>query len=228
MIMNNMIEAKKAVGMAAAEMVQSGMVVGLGTGSTSSYFINSLIIKCKEGLQIKAVATSDASEHLAKEGGIPFANIDELTSLDICFDGADEIDPKKRMIKGGGGALLREKIVATMSKQMIVLVDESKCVQTLGKFPLPVEIVQFGYNSTIYQINSLGYKGNIRKKKDGSLYMTDSGNYIYDIQLESNHLDPEIIHQSLINIPGVIETGFFLNLASLVLIGKANGKVKKI
>lgn len=223
---DSIAKAKKIVGEKAAAMVEDGMLIGLGTGTTASFFIASLINRCRSGLKITAVATSRASEKQAREGGIPFADINSLTSLDICFDGADEIDPQKRMIKGGGGALLREKIVATMSGEMVVLVDESKLVDKLGSFPLPVEICPFAFTATIARIEELGYKGKLRMVGANQKHITDNGNYIFDIKLSPHSPEPSQIHISLISIPGVVETGFFLEEAGRVLIGKNNGEVE--
>lgn len=220
--------AKKAAGNAAADFVKSGMIVGLGTGSTASYFIQSLIDRCRQGLKIKVVATSERSRKQAIDGGIPFCDIDTITSIDLTVDGADEIDHQKRMIKGGGGALLREKIIASISKEMVVIVDENKLVENLGAFPLPVEIVPFAYQAIIFQINSLGYSGTIRRNEKSEIYITDNGNYIFDIHFQELRFHPEIDQQKIKAIPGVIETGFFFNLAGRVLIGKSDGSVKQL
>lgn len=220
------IQAKKNVGAFAAKMVENGMTIGLGTGSTAACFIDSLIQRCREGLKIRAVASSERSRQQALEGGIPFADVNKITSLDLYFDGADEIDPQKRMIKGGGGALLREKIVATMSREMIVLVDEHKLVPHLGKFPLPIEVISFGIASTLSQIEQLGFSGRLRGTDDGQLYVTDEGNHIYDAKLTAGIFEPELISAELLMIPGVVETGIFLGLAGRVLVGKLDGSVQ--
>ncbi len=219
------VALKKAVGYRAAELIESGMRVGLGTGSTAFFFIEKLIQRCQEGLQIHAVASSESSLQLAREGGIPLLDIDETTSLDITVDGADEIDPRKRMIKGGGGALLRERIVAAMSREMIVIVDESKCVSALGKHKLPVEVLPFAKNATFHHIAKAGYKGEFRKNAHGGLYVTDNGNYLIDIHLGALRDKPEEDHETLKSIPGVIDTGFFFNLAGRVIVGYADGQV---
>lgn len=226
--MNLTNEAKKAVGEEAAAIVEEGMTVGLGTGSTATYFIDSLIKRCAKGLKIEAVATSCQSQQQAINGGIPIVDINSLSALDICFDGADEIDSSKRMIKGGGGALLREKIVASMSKEMVVLVDESKCVESLGTFPLPIEIIPFGYRSVIAKLDQLGYSGKIRMESNQHKYVTDSGHFIYDVNLRPNHKEPEEMHHEIINIAGVVETGLFFNVAGRVLVGKSDGSVELI
>jgi ribose 5-phosphate isomerase A len=216
---------KKKAGYQAAELVQKGMRVGLGTGSTAFYFIERLIQRCKEGLHIFAAASSKRSFELAKQGGIPLLDIDEITSLDLCVDGADEIDPQKRMIKGGGGALAREKIIAAMSREMVVIIDESKLVSALGKCKLPVEILPFGKQATLHHIAKAGYQGEFRKNADGSLYLTDNHNLIVDIHFDRLRENPEEDHERLIHIPGVVDTGFFFHLAGRVVVGFSDGQV---
>ncbi|MCP5506281.1 MAG: ribose 5-phosphate isomerase A [Chlamydiales bacterium] len=216
---------KKAAGYQAAELIESGMLVGLGTGSTVFYFIERLIERVKEGLSIQAVSSSIASENQAKKGGIPFAEIDTITSVDITIDGADEITPEKEMIKGGGGALLREKILANISREMVVIVDESKVVEKLGKRPLPVEILPFARDAIIEKIKKLGFHGTLRGHNKDGLFITDNGNLIYDIHFESFRDDPEKDHEKLLRIPGVLETGLFLTYAGRVFIGKQDGTV---
>lgn len=216
---------KKAAGYAAADLVESGMLVGLGTGSTVFHFINRLIERTKEGLVIRAVSSSINSANLAKDGGIPFADINTITAVDLTVDGADEIDGKKQMIKGGGGALLREKILANISREMVVIVDENKVVEKLGNHPLAVELLLFAREAIIDKIKKLGFQGILREHNNDGPYITDNGNMIYDIHFESLRDDPEKDHEKLLRIPGVLETGFFFNQAGRVLIGKANGTV---
>src|SRR3990167_1284623 len=178
---------KKRAASEAAEWVESHMIVGLGTGSTVFHFIEKLIERCKNGLQIQAVSSSNNSSKQAEEGGIPLLDINTITTIDMTFDGADEIDPKKRMIKGGGGALLREKILADSSREMVVIVDETKIVDYLGqKAKLPLEILPFAYLATEQKIKKLGYAGEFRKTTNHLLYTTDNGNLIFDITLDDS------------------------------------------
>lgn len=220
------MKAKKAAGYAAADLVKDSMLVGLGTGSTAAYFIQRLGERCHQGLKIQAAASSEKSLQLAVKAGIPTVDINSIISLDFTADGADEIDLQNRMIKGGGGALLREKILASMSKEMVIIVDEHKLVGRLGKFPLPVEISQFAHEATCKQISNLGYKGRLRAASDKSLFVTDNNNFIYDIVFEKPVSKPESIDRQLKDVPGVMETGFFFGLAKKVLIGYPDGKVK--
>ncbi len=216
---------KKAAGYAAAELVENGMVLGLGTGSTVFHFINRLVERIKEGLSIQAVSSSIRSENQAKEGGILFADIDTITAVDMTVDGADEINGEKQMTKGGGGALLREKVLANISKEMVVIVDEGKVVEKLGKHDLPVEILPFAHGAIIEKIRKLGFHGTLREHNKDGPFITDNGNMIYDIHFESLREDPEKDHEKLIRIPGILETGFFFNLAGRVIVGKSDGTV---
>lgn len=218
---------KKAVGYKAASFVEPKMIVGLGTGSTAKYFIEKLIERNKlENLNIQVVASSLQSLQLAQKGGLPIADINTLHSIDLTVDGADEIDKEKRMIKGGGGALLREKIVASMSKELIIIVDESKKVSLLGARKLPVEVVPFACQSTLYKIQKLGWKADFRTKENSKdRYVTDNGNYIVDIYFPHLLSHPEEEHKLLKEIPGVIETGLFFHLAGRVITGYKDGQV---
>jgi ribose 5-phosphate isomerase A len=218
-------EAKKAAGYKAAELIQKGMVVGLGTGTTAHYFIERLAMRCKEGLPVKAVASSKQSLELARQRGIPLENIDKLTHVDITVDGADEIDPQKRMIKGGGGALVREKILANMSRELIIIVDETKCVSQLGKAKLPVEIIPFAPEATRLHIEKLGFKGKWRQNPDHSFYLSDNGNRIFDIHFDHTLSHPEKEHETLSRLPGVVDTGFFFNLAGRVIVAFFDGQI---
>ncbi len=212
--------AKRAAGEQAASLVESNMIVGLGTGSTAFWAIKRLGERVAEGLQIEAVATSEESENLARQWNIPILPFADVKSIDIDIDGADEIDPNFNLIKGGGGALLREKIIAVKSKKMVIVADESKSVTTLGRFPLPVEVVPFAIEWTIQRLKSLCKKVVLRQKEEKP-YITDNGNYILDCDFfPINH--PQSLSQELNNIPGVVENGLFVNLCTQVIIGHEN------
>lgn len=211
-------KAKDAAGKAAAQLIQNGMAIGLGTGSTVAYFLYHLGIRCKEGLKISGLPTSNKTAELAMKNSIPL--IDPLTvfELDLAIDGADEIDKNKQMIKGGGGALLREKISASMAREMIVIVDEKKCVEKLGAFSLPVEIAPFGLNATLKHLKSAGFYPILR-----SSFISDNGNYIADLKLNKLIDDPIKLDLQLRKISGILETGLFINLAKTVIIGHPDG-----
>lgn len=218
--------AKESAARAAAEYIQPGMLVGIGTGSTASYFIRHLALRLKDGLHINGVATSQDSYHLSSSLGIPMVNADEITFVDVTVDGADEVDDQKNMIKGGGGALLREKIIASISKEVLIIADFTKKVKLLGKAPLPIEIIPFGYQSTIYKLEQLGYRGFLRRTKEGNVFITENGNYIFDIQLRKLCEDPEKEDKRIRNIIGIVETGFFVSIAKKVIIGHSDGQIQ--
>lgn len=211
----------------ALDFIKPGMIIGLGTGSTSAFFIEALSLLVKDGLKIKAVASSISSYLLASSLGIKMVEDREVEMLDLTVDGADEIDQNKQMIKGGGGALLREKILASISREMIVIADETKKVTHLGKFPLPVEIASFAYKATLKQLEAYGFFPSLRKK-EGNLFYTDNGNLIADLKFQGLIKDPEMENRKLKSIPGVLETGLFLNMAKKVIIGHADGSVEII
>ncbi len=215
---------KEVAGRAAAEMIESNMRVGIGTGSTVFYFIKHLISRVQDGLHIEAAFSSNRSKEQAEAGGIFSLPNDQIYDLDITVDGADEIDAKKHMIKGGGGALLREKIIATSSKKMLVLVDESKTVKMVGKAKLPVEIAPFAYNAAVKKIEELGYFGTMRRDQAHDLYETDNGNYILDLSLSELVSDVKGLHQKLVSLPGVVETGLFYNIPCHIIVGGRDGK----
>ncbi|WP_150268464.1 ribose-5-phosphate isomerase RpiA [Paenibacillus tepidiphilus] len=217
------VNVKQLAAEKAVEYIKDGMKVGLGTGSTAYWAIRKLGERVKEGLQITAVATSQASEDQARELGIPLVAFGDIDSLDITIDGADELDGKLQLIKGGGGALLREKIVATGSARMIVIADEGKVVETLGQFPLPVEIVPFAWEWTVAALDKLGCRTELRHK-DGELYKTDNGNYIADCRFGAIASASELA-LALQQIPGVVEHGLFIGIASLAIIGHADGSI---
>lgn len=216
-------KAKELASLKALEFVQDGMHIGLGTGSTAFYFIKHLIKKYKQGLNIKVMATSLSSEKMAREGGIPMLDVHTNTYLDLTVDGADEIDPKKQLIKGKGGALVREKILAAMSHEMIVIADETKLVEKLGKQSLPVEIIPFGAEATKKHIENKGFAGKWRLQSNGEKYITDNHNWIFDISFPFPPTSPEEVHFLLLSLPGIIDTGFFFHLAKRCVIGKQDG-----
>ncbi|MFE5317844.1 ribose-5-phosphate isomerase RpiA [Paenibacillus sp. NPDC056579] len=217
---------KKLASDKAIEYVTDGMIVGLGTGSTAYWAIEALAKRVREGLNIRAVASSNHSEQLAKQGGIPLVPFSDIQLIDVTIDGADEVDSQLNLIKGGGGALLREKILAANSKTFIVIVDESKKVEHLGHFPLPVEIVPFAESLTIRQIQQLDCTTTIRTV-EGKPFVTDNGNLIVDCEF-GKILDPIELHKRLNLIPGVVENGLFPLMASKVIVGHLDGSVELI
>ncbi|TVY03972.1 ribose-5-phosphate isomerase RpiA [Paenibacillus cremeus] len=220
------MESKRVAAEKAVEYIRDGMVVGLGTGSTAYWAIQKLGKKIKGGLSIKAVATSINSENLAKELGIPLISISEAEEMDITIDGADEVDNEWNLIKGGGGALLREKIVASFSKELIIVVDESKKVSRLGKYPLPVEIVKFGHELTQKKLGKLGCIPKLRVV-DNNPFITDNGNYIIDCDFGSID-QPKDLHSVINMIPGVVDNGLFIKIATKVIVGYRDGSILEL
>jgi len=212
---------KEIAGRAAAELVRDGDVVGLGTGSTAYFAVVALGERVKAGLKIVSIPTSNATADLAKKVGVPLTTLDEHPEIDITLDGADEVDPHLNLIKGGGGALLREKVVASASKKMVVVADSGKFVPTLGKFPLPVEVISFARAVVEKKIASLGAFVKCRTRADGSPYLTDNGNPILDCSFGKID-DPAALARILSDTPGVVEHGLFIGLASVALIGRGD------
>lgn len=215
-------EAKELVGKRAVDFVQNGMTVGLGTGSTATLFIKALGEKVKQGLNVRCVASSDASHDLAVELGIQITTFDETPALDLAVDGADEVGPGLALIKGGGGAMLREKIVISAAKEYIVVVDSTKVVPHLGRFPLPVEVIQMALPLVKHRLAELGLKPSQRHHPDGSVYITDEGNYILDCAC-GEIKDPGKTAEDIRHIVGVVEHGLFLGMATLALVAGENG-----
>ena len=219
---------KLAAAERALQYVEPGMKLGLGTGTTAAKFVDLLGPKVKAGLDVICVATSRATQARAEALGIPMTTLDEMPFLDLTVDGADQLDDELRLIKGGGGALLREKIVATASGRMIVIADASKRVATLGSHPLPLEVVQFGLTATRNMVVAMaadaGCEGEItlRKGTDGKPFVTDSGNYILDCAFGAI-ADPEDLDEALKLIPGVVENGMFLGIADLAIVAGDDG-----
>lgn len=213
---------KKLAGIKAAEFVKDGMVVGLGTGSTAYYFVEEIGRRIKEeGLQITAVTTSSVTSKQAEVLNIPLKSIDEVNEVDVTVDGADEVDGQFNGIKGGGGALLMEKVVATPSKEYIWVVDESKLVEKLGAFKLPVEVVQYGAEQLFRYFERVGYKPVFREKA-GQRFVTDMKNFIIDLDLGSID-DPITLGQELDHIVGVVEHGLFNQMVDKVIVAGQNG-----
>jgi len=216
------LAAEKAV-----SFLENGMTIGLGTGSTAYWAIEKIGEKvAKEKWNIRAIATSIRSEEQARGLGIPILDFNEIKSIDITIDGADEVDGQLQLIKGGGGALLREKIVATNSKQMIVVADESKWVKTLGKFPLPVEVVHFGWERTFDKLQLLGC---VPKRRMNGLepYLTDNGNYIVDCSF-GEIINAPALHESINAITGVVDNGLFIGIATRLVLGFNSGETRVI
>jgi ribose 5-phosphate isomerase A len=222
---------KRAAAERALTYVRPGMRLGLGTGSTAAHFVALLGERVRAGLKISAVPTSEATRALAERAGIALTTLDEMPELDLTVDGADEIAPDLNLIKGGGGALLREKIVASASARMIVIADESKCVDALGRFPLPIEIVPFGATATRRAIEAvaadMGCPGPtpLRQAQNGHGFVTDGGHWLVDAQLQ-RIADPQALAALLSAIPGVMEHGLFIGLArTAILAGPAGIRV---
>lgn len=210
-------QAKQAAARASLQFVKEGQVVGLGTGSTAKYFIELLGEKVKHGLQIRAIASSIRSQEQAISLGIPMTTFDECQQIDVTVDGADEVDPQLRLIKGGGGALLREKIVASATRKFVIIADATKRVPMLGKFPLPVEVIKFARPLIEKEIAALGAKVELRLNPNGQPYRTDEDNYILDCCF-GQIPDADTLARKLSDMPGVVEHGLFIGMASLVLV----------
>jgi ribose 5-phosphate isomerase A len=239
------LAAKRAAARAALDLVVDGMTLGLGSGSTAELFIAALG-ECIAGgsLGVRGVPTSGASARAAQAAGVPLIAIDDVTSLDLDVDGADEVDPALNMIKGGGGCLLREKIVARASKRMVVIVDRAKLVPALGRFPLPVEVDRFGWRLTAGHVAGalmdigtcepkLGATNprievKLRHGRDGAPFVTDGGHYILDCATGPLVAAPRDVAAALAQVPGVVEHGLFIGLASVVIVGEADGRAEVI
>jgi ribose 5-phosphate isomerase A len=219
---------KRQAASKALEHVRDGMTLGLGTGSTAKHFVELLGERVQGGLKVVGVPTSEATRVLAESCGIPLTTLDDVDRLDLTVDGADEVDPQLNLIKGGGGALLREKIVAAASDRMIVIADATKWVATLGRFPLPIEVIPFGLAATQRAIaaafTQIGASGNmsIRNGKDGHAFVTDGGHWIVDAHLGLISDAPRLAGL-LASIPGVVEHGLFIGLASTVMLAGSEG-----
>ncbi len=210
------MEDKRLAAEKAVEYVRDGMIVGLGTGSTAYYAIKAIGRLVESGMKLRCVATSKASEDLALECGIELVDLDRVDIIDVTIDGADEVDPEMRLIKGLGGALLREKIAANTTRTQIIIVDPSKIVDRLGtRSPLPVEVLQFGHRHTGMALETLGCRPVLRGNDDP--FMTDGGNYIFDCHFDGIE-DPKGLDMKINVIPGVVENGLFIGLTDIVII----------
>ena len=214
-------QEKEAAARASLRFIKDGQVVGLGTGSTAAYFIQLLGEAVKNGLRVRGIPTSVRSREQAASLGIPLTTLDECQEIDVTVDGADEVDPQLRLIKGGGGALLREKIIASATRQLVIVADASKRVPVLGKFPLPVEVVKFAQALLVKKIEGLGAKVSLRRDADGKPYLTDENNHILDCRFEQIP-DAERLACQLSDMPGVVEHGLFIGMANIVLLAKGS------
>jgi len=224
MISNQDLDSlKKAAALKAVEFVHDGMVVGLGTGSTAKHMVVALGEKVRAGMRLRGVPTSEETATLARQQGITLIDADNAWVIDVAIDGADQVDPSFNLIKGGGGALLKEKIVAASAKQFIVLVDPTKRVSVLGgSFPLPIEVVPFGWGSTARKIEALTKSRVVLRERKGAPYTTETGNMIVDVHLARID-NPKELEIALNLIPGVVETGLFVGRTDLLIVGTDNG-----
>ena len=231
-------QEKKAAARASLAFVHDGDIVGLGSGSTAEYAIRLLGERVQAGLKIRGIPTSQRTRELAEGAGIPLTTLKEFPDIDVTIDGADEIDPELQLIKGGGGALLREKIVASASKRMVVIADSSKRVQILGKFPLPVEVIPMAEPLLSKKITALGASVKLRLKKisaegsgkprryaNGDPFVTDEGHHILDCHFDEIP-DPRALARQLDSLTGVVEHGLFVDIATVALIGKGDDVVE--
>jgi len=220
------MNSKKIAGEKATEYIKDGMIIGLGTGSTSYYMIEKVGELVKAGMNLRAVATSKRSEEHALRLHIPICDINDVPSIDLEIDGVDEIDNQFNAIKGGGGALFREKIVASHAKEVIWIMEERKLVKDIGNFPLPIEILPYGCRHVLVQLEKASYLPQIRKK-DKDFFLTDNGNYIVDLHLKAP-LNTKDIMEHVMNITGVLEVGLFLNMCNRIVVGMEDHSAKVI
>ncbi len=214
-------QEKEAAARASLRFIKDGQVVGLGTGSTAAHFIQLLGEQVKQGLHVRGIPTSVRSKQLAESLGIPLTTLDECQEIAVTVDGADEVDPQLRLIKGGGGALLREKIVASATKQLVIVADASKQVKMLGKFPLPVEVIRFSQALVSKRITALGANVQLRVDNSGKPFVTDENNHILDCHFGEIR-DPEALARQLSDMPGVVEHGLFIGMASVALLARGS------
>ena len=214
---------KRAAALKAADYVKDGMVVGLGTGSTAKHLVMALGERVKAGMNLRGVPTSQETATLAEQYGITLIDADHQWDVDVALDGADQVDPSFNLIKGGGGALLKEKIVAASAKQFIVMIDHTKQVPILGgSFPLPVEVIPFGWGGTARQIETLTKSPVVLRERQGAPFKTEAGNLILDVQIAAVD-QPRELETALNAIPGVVESGLFVGQTDILIVGTPNG-----
>lgn len=222
--MSDINREKRLAAERSLDYVRDGMCLGLGSGSTAAIMLELLGQRVRQGLRVRGVPTSEASRQLAQREGIPIVNFDEVSELDLAIDGADEVDPQLNLIKGGGGALLREKIVASLSRRVMIIADSHKQVPHLGAFPLPVEVVPFAWRPLAQRLRDLGSSPALRPGRDGRPLVTDEGNYILDCAF--GRIDaPPALAARLDAMPGVVDHGLFVGLADTVIFGRDEGTV---
>jgi len=212
---------KEVAARASLRFVQAGNIVGLGTGSTAAHAVRLLGERVRAGLNIRGIPTSVKTRELAVAAGIALSTLDEFQQIDVTIDGTDEFDPQLNLIKGGGGALLREKIIASASKQLVIIADSSKQVPVLGRFPLPVEVIAFAEALVERKIGALGARVQRRQSADGKPFITDEGHHILDCSF-GQIADPPALARILSDMPGIVEHGLFIGMASVVLIAKGD------
>jgi ribose 5-phosphate isomerase A len=219
-------EIKQRVALKATRLVEPGMTIGLGSGTTMHWFVIALAEQVKEGLQFTAVPTSTEVQKLAEEKGIKLKTLNEVQTIDLTIDGADEIDPQWQVIKGGGGALLQEKLVAIASRKLVIIADHTKMVEQLGNFPLPIEVVPYAWKHVQWRLRQL-YKIEVSlREKNNQVFLTDHGHYILDCHFRKI-TDATTLNGELNLIPGVVETGLFIDMVGGLCIGYADGSIKE-
>jgi ribose 5-phosphate isomerase A len=216
---------KEAAARASVKLVRDGDIVGLGTGSTAAYAVRFLGERVQAGLKIRGIPTSIHTQEQAASLGIPLTTLDKFQTIDVTIDGADEVDAELRLIKGGGGALLREKIVASATRKFVIIADSSKLVPVLGKFPVPVETIKFAEALVAKKIRALGAAVTVRGASSGKAFVTDEGNHILDCNF-GQIADPSALARALENMPGVVEHGLFIGMAAVALIGRGDGVIE--
>ena len=216
------VDEKRRAAERSLDYVEDGMVLGLGTGSTAAHVIRLLGARVRDGLDITGVPTSRATEALAEECGVALTTLEEVTRIDLTIDGADEVDPELGLIKGGGGALLREKIVASVSERLVVVVDSSKLVPRLGAYPLPIEATPFAWKVVAEALAATGARPSLRRRRDGTPFHTDEGNYLIDCAYGAID-DAHALARRIEAVVGVVEHGLFLDMADVVVVGRGGG-----